>query len=122
MKAKILLVDDEKEILELLKDFLLIEGFEVLSAQTGSEFRELALSEKPDLIILDIMLGKDNGVAIYNRLLQEGLERTVPVIFLTGLTEDHSESPASPGRTYALRTKPFNPTELVNDIYYLVNH
>lgn len=120
MKIKILLVDDEIEILHLLEEWLKMNGFEVHSAQNGHEFREKALSLRPDLIILDIMLGGENGPQLYDELLNEGLDRKVPVIFLTGLGE-FSESPASPGRTYTLRTKPFNPNELVQDIQCLIN-
>ena len=120
MKIKILLVDDEKEILDILKEWLVLEGFEVLTAQTGREFRKLALAEKPNLIVLDIHLGSDNGPAVYDELLSQGFDRRVPVIFLTGLVSEEAKSRAAAGRTYALHTKPFNMTEIIKDIHCLV--
>jgi len=113
---KVLLVDDEKDILHLLKEWLEAEEFEVFLASNGKEFREQALQQKPDVIILDINLGGENGVSLYDKLLLEGLNPKTPVIFLSGLAHSHQESHAHPGRHYALRTKPFNPYELVKDI------
>jgi DNA-binding response OmpR family regulator len=121
MPKRILLVDDEKDILELLKEWLVLEGFEVHIAQNGREFREQVHAQKPDLIILDIMIGRENGIELYNDLLSEGFDQKTPVIFLTGLAHDRPESPGGFGRTYALRTKPFNPHELVKDIRCMVN-
>ncbi len=120
-KIKILVVDDEPDILELLKEWLLLEGYDVFLAQNCHEFNRLAFTTKPDLIILDIMLGRENGVSVYNRLINQGFDRNTPVIFITGLAHDRPESPAAPGRTYALRLKPFNPYEIVKDIRCLVN-
>ncbi|HXV28014.1 MAG TPA: response regulator [bacterium] len=120
IKTKILVVDDEPDILELLKEWLVLEGYDVSVAKNCHEFNRLALETKPDLIILDIMLGRENGVNLYNGLLSQGFDRTIPVIFITGLAHDRPESPGMPGRTYALRTKPFNPYEIVNDIRCLV--
>ena len=114
------MVDDEPDILELLREWLLLEGYDVWVAQDCHEFHRLAFDTKPDLIILDIMLGRENGVSVYNRLVNQGLDSSIPVIFITGLAHDRPESPAIPGRTYALRLKPFNPYEIVKDIRCLV--
>ena len=120
--AKILLVDDEEQILELLKFELNSEGFEVFTACNEKEFRHHALSEKPDLIILDIMLGDKNGPLIYDELLAKGLiDRSIPVIFLSALAEDRPPVPAMPGRTYALHGKPFESEELIREIRSLIN-
>ncbi len=61
MSAKILVVDDDKEFLEILQESLPTHGFEVSLAQNGEEFRQQVFTSKPDLIILDIMLGESNG-------------------------------------------------------------
>ncbi len=120
IKTKILVVDDEPDILEILKEWLVLEGFDVSVAQDHKEFCALAFSVKPDLIILDIMLGRENGVSLYNRLISQGFDHNIPVIFITGLAHDRPETPATPGRNYALRLKPFNPYEIVKDIRCLV--
>ncbi len=117
MADPILVVDDDKKILKMLEFHLVSEGFDVVTAKNGDEFRLKALSEKPRLIILDIMLGTENGALIYNELLLSGLDRQIPVIFLTALAEDRPPSPAGPGHTYALYSKPFDSDKLVREIH-----
>ncbi len=121
MKQKILVVDDEKDILESLQELLSEEGFEVILAGTVGEFRKKALKSKPDLIILDIMLGQDNALDAYQELLTVGLDSKIPVLFLTGLLQDRPPSPARPGRSYALMGKPFHYEELMKEIRCLVS-
>ena len=119
--AKILLVDDEVLFLELLRFNLEDEGFEIATACNEEEFRSSVLSEKPDLIILDIMLGGKNGPLIYDDLLAKGaLDRSVPVIFLSALVEDRSLTPVMPGQTYALCGKPFESEILLKEIHTLI--
>lgn len=115
MKRKILIVDDEEDIVQLLSEMLTSDGYSVFSANNVREFKECALAEKPDLIILDIMLGQDNGPQAYSALVAEGFDRNVPVIFLSALAEGHTNK-ADIGRTYALHTKPFQYDALLNDI------
>ena len=115
MKRKILIVDDETDIVQLLTDMLTEDGYCVFSAKNVREFKECAFAEKPDLIILDIMLGQDNGAQAYSALVAEGFDRNVPVIFLSALAEGHTAKAAT-GRTYALHTKPFQYDSLLQDI------
>ncbi len=115
MKRKILIVDDEVDIIDLLSEMLAADGYSIFSARNVREFKECVFAEKPDLIILDIMLGQDNGAQAYSALVAEGFDRNVPVIFLSALAEGHTAKAAT-GRTYALHTKPFNYDSLLNDI------
>jgi two-component system alkaline phosphatase synthesis response regulator PhoP len=82
MKAKILLADDEKDIIEFLKYNLEIEGFDVITAFDGDEaLRKISLN--PDLILLDIMMPKMDGFEVCRKIrATPGFERT-PIIFLT---------------------------------------
>ena len=116
----ILIVDDEWAICELLSDHLQGDGLRIISANNSDEFRERAFGETPDLIILDIMLGNQNGVEVYNRLLADGLDKNIPVIFISALAEGHAQDHATQGRRYALYSKPFNTDKLVRDIHSLV--
>ena len=116
---RILVVDDDKPILELLRFELASRHFDVLTAQNESEFRKLA-GGSPDLIILDIWLGNTNGVFIYNDLLSQGLlDGRVPVIFITALMQDKPPVHAQDGRTYAFFCKPFDTDEIVEEIHHL---
>ena len=120
MKPRILVVDDEWSMQELLKNTLSLSGFDVLIAGNDVEFREQAFSQKPDVIILDLMLGDKDGTKVYNRLLAEGLDASIPVIFLSALAQDRPPTPPRPDRKYALIGKPFDTEELVHQLGELV--
>lgn len=121
IKPRILVVDDERDILWTLGQRLVKWGFQPAFAQNGYEFEQQALSEDFDLIILDIMLGEQNGTDLYDMLLTRGLNRNIPVIFLSALAGDRPHFPISPGSTYALRGKPFDADELLEDINRLLH-
>ncbi len=122
MGHKILVVDDEKPIRELLRHKLSVLGFEVITAKNAREFRELAFSQKPDLIILDIWLQNKMGPDIYHELLDGGFDAEIPVIFITALIEGEPKSTQMlPGKKYALYSKPFDFEKLVYEIRHLLN-
>jgi two-component system alkaline phosphatase synthesis response regulator PhoP len=87
MAKRILLVDDEQDILDLLKYNLEAEGYETLAATEGLQALELAQNPKggayPDLIILDVMLPGKDGWEVIRQLRQNSSTRYIPVIFLT---------------------------------------
>lgn len=120
MEHKILIVDDDAPILELLKFDLLSEGFEVITAKNEAEFRAAVENHHFSLIILDIMLGDKNGPLIYNELLGKGLKRSTPIIFLSALASDQTPVPAGHGRSYALHGKPFDSEELITEIRQMI--
>src|SRR5665811_2342578 len=78
MKTKILLVDDEKDIVEFLQYNLIQEGFEVITAYNGMEALKM-LSEKPDLVILDIMMPQLNGYDVCKKIRSLPEFRQTPV-------------------------------------------
>lgn len=88
--AKVLLVDDEKDIVEFLQYNLEAEGFEVISAYDG----EAALSqmkEMPDLVVIDVMMPKMNGYDVCKQIRLNELYDDIPVIFLTAKTSEFDE-------------------------------
>ncbi|MFY0607423.1 MAG: response regulator transcription factor [Cyclobacteriaceae bacterium] len=113
---KILLVDDEGDILELLKYNLVKEGYEVKTALDGIKGVEIAKSFVPDLIILDIMMPKQDGVETCRQI------REIPelinsfVIFLTARSEEYSEVAAFDMGADDYITKPIKPRALVSRI------
>ncbi len=122
MKKKVLVVDDDKAILELLKLTLSSAGYEVMLAQDDKQFREKAISFQPNLVILDIMLGDQDGVEIYQELLKKGFSPKIPVVFLSVLAQDIKPAPPQPGRTYSLIAKPFDSDKLVKEIACLLSN
>lgn len=86
-KKKILLVDDEESIRQLLSTRLSYAGYEVVTAQNGLEAIEKARSEAPDLIILDIMMPELDGFTVNKKLKEDEQTRNIPVIISTAKGE-----------------------------------
>jgi len=109
MAKKILVVDDKKELRTLLKQYLSQEGFNILTAKDGQEALFLARQEKPDLILLDIMMPEMGGyefMRIYNR------EASTPIILLTAKIEENDKVLGLELGADDYITKPFSMREL----------
>lgn len=118
--AKILIVDDEPDILDFLKYNLLKEGFEVYTASNGEEGIKTAEQERPDLIILDIMMPKMDGVEVCRQLRSRpGFERTL-ITFLTAREEDYSQIAALEVGGDDYITKPIRPRVFLSRIKALL--
>jgi len=87
-KQKILAVDDEEDILELLRFNLTKEGFAVVCAASGEEALNLALSNRPDLILLDLLLPGMDGLEVARRLKKEDATKEIPIIMVTAKGEE----------------------------------
>lgn len=109
---KILLVDDEKDIVEFLKYNLEQEGFEVLAGYNGEEALNI-LSKKPDLIILDIMMPKMDGFEVCKRIRETKGFENVPVIFLTARSGETDEIKGLDLGASDYIQKPISPKKLV---------
>ena len=91
MAKKILIVDDEKDILDLLEFNLEAEGYKTYKAKDGDEALQKAESKKPDLILLDIMLPKKDGFEVLRELRVNAKTSDIPVIFLTAKDSEIDE-------------------------------
>ena len=87
-KKMVLVVDDEPDVVESIKFSLGLEGIKNLVAYDGEEALDKAKKEKPDLIILDIMLPKMNGYKIARLLKFDDAYKNIPIIMLTARTQD----------------------------------
>jgi DNA-binding response OmpR family regulator len=110
MTIKILLVDDEPLYLRLLKVNLESEGYDIVSAKNGEEALELISQEIPDLIIMDVMMPKMDGIAACNRIRQFS---NVPIILLTALGDEQDRVNGLNVGADDYVVKPFSATELV---------
>jgi len=110
-EARLLVVDDEPNIVDLLATSLRFAGFEVATARNGSEALRLAPEFRPDLLVLDVMMPGIDGFSVVRRLRQDGM--SVPVVFLTArdATEDKVTGLTLGGDDYV--TKPFSLEEVV---------
>lgn len=88
---KVLIVDDERDILDLLEYNLIQEGYEVCTAMDGEEAIKVAKKEKPNLILLDIMMPKMDGIEACRRLRSLPSMEGVYIVFLTARSEEYSE-------------------------------
>ena len=112
MKTKILLVDNENDIVEFLQYNLEKEGFEVLPAYDGMEALE-KIKQKPDLVILDIMMPKLDGFEVYKRIRENNLYKDIPIIFLTAKSGEIDEIKGLELGASDYIQKPISPKKLV---------
>ena len=118
--AKILIVDDEPDIIEFLSYNLKREGYEIVSANNGREGLTVAERERPDLIILDIMMPEMDGVEVCRQLRErEHFQQTV-ITFLTAREEDYSQIAALDMGGDDYITKPIRPMVLISRIKALL--
>ncbi|MCR4436307.1 MAG: response regulator YycF [Clostridiales bacterium] len=110
MNKKILIVDDEKNIVDILKFNLKKEGFETMEAYDGEQAVDMALSQKPDLILLDIMLPKMDGFTVCRKIRQES---STPILMLTAKEEEVDKVLGLELGADDYITKPFSPRELM---------
>lgn len=109
-KETILIVDDEKEIRDLIEIYLKGEGYKTIKAENGEEALNILKTEEVDLIVLDIMMPKLNGIEACLKIREE---REMPIIMLSAKTEDLDKILGLNTGADDYLTKPFNPLELV---------
>lgn len=107
---KILIVDDERNIVDILKFNLKKEGFTTIEAYDGEQGVEMALSHKPDLILLDIMLPKMDGFSVCKKIRQT---LSIPILMLTAKEEEVDKVLGLELGADDYITKPFSPRELM---------
>lgn len=109
MAKKIMIVDDDPNIISYLEDFFGDNGYDTCSAADGSEAMAVVKEEKPDLITLDLEMPEEWGPRFYRKLMKEEAYKKIPVIVISGLT----------GGKYAIQkavasiAKPFDREELL---------
>lgn len=93
-KKKILVVDDEQDLRDAVRDALTSAGFEVVEAHNGEVGLQVALEQKPDLILLDLMMPEINGIGMLSRLRQDPWGKHATVVLLTALEDANSVAQA----------------------------
>ncbi|MEE8637520.1 MAG: response regulator [Candidatus Margulisiibacteriota bacterium] len=113
---KILVVDDEPDVASLLTLMLKSQGYEVITAGDGQEALEKARSEKPDLIVLDIMLPKLDGYKVARMLKFDENFSHIPIIMVTAKIQEKDKKTGIEMGADAYVTKPFDTTALLEKI------
>ncbi|MBI5699478.1 response regulator [Candidatus Saganbacteria bacterium] len=121
MAQKILVVDDEEDIVTALSIRLKALGYEVITAADGMAALDVARTQNPDLILLDIMLPKLDGYKVCRMLKFDEKYRHIPIIMITAKVADSNKKMGEEVGADAYLTKPFNPEELVARIKELIS-
>ena len=117
---KILIVDDEKDILEFLSYNLQKEGYEIFRANNGNNALKVAKKEIPDLIILDVMMPEMDGIETCEKIREiESLDSTL-ILFLTARSEEYSELAGFSAGADDYVTKPIKPKLLISRVNALL--
>ena len=117
--AKILIVDDDTSIVQVLQHLLVRQGHDIRVAYNGKEGLAKARQEKPDLIILDIMMPELDGISVSGILFQDPVLRQTPVLILSAKGSARSMLELVPNvRLYM--DKPFDPPELLKNVERLL--
>lgn len=116
MGAKILVIDDEPHLVEVLANRLQTNHYEVLTAVTGREGLEKAVKEKPDLILLDILMSDLDGYRLLQSLREKAETKSIPVIMLTVKKWSEDIQRAISGGAVDYVVKPFDPNNLLGKI------
>ncbi|OGP49702.1 MAG: hypothetical protein A2Y79_05290 [Deltaproteobacteria bacterium RBG_13_43_22] len=112
-KKKVLIVDDEVDIVETIKFSLELEGFECLEAHDGEEALAKARKENPDLILLDIMLPKMHGYKVSRLLKFDEDYKHIPIIMLTAKAQESDVKLGQETGANEYVTKPFDMDKLI---------
>ena len=119
-KGKILVVDDEEHILELIRYNLDASGYEVIEASDGDDAVKKAINEVPDLILLDLMLPGKDGYDVCRELRSNGKTKAVPIIMLTAKSEEIDKILGLELGSDDYITKPFSTRELIARINRII--
>ena len=117
MNKKVLIVDDDPDIVKLVQNRLVKEGYQTVFANDGKSALEAACSQKPDLIILDVMMPPPNGFQVCRTLKDDPQLRSIPVILLTAKGTDSDKFWGVEAGADSYLTKPYDHKELLDKVH-----
>ena len=120
MPKRIIVVDDDKEIREIVTFVLNCNGFDVAVAGNGQQLHHLLASQMPDLIILDVMMPGQNGYELFSSLRSNPHTQQIPIIIMTARPENIFERISADLGAAKHVTKPFHPLDLVDTVKALL--
>ena len=116
MSKRVLIVDDEPDVLRLVALRLKKSGYEILAASDGKEGFDIISSEKPDLVLLDLRLPNMDGVDICKQVKNDEVLRHIPIILFTATSDIEVADKAKEAGANDYMVKPFEPDELLEKI------
>lgn len=120
MRKKVLIVDDEPTTVQLLEYVLEKNNYDSISAFSGLKAIEKVKEEKPDLILLDVMMPGMDGIEVCQTLKEDASTKDIPIIFLTALGQESDVVRGLKIGASGYITKPFNPSDLMAQVNMLI--
>ncbi|MFN8138999.1 MAG: response regulator [Fimbriimonadales bacterium] len=120
MAVKVLVCDDERSIVRLIQVNLERQGWQVVTAYDGKEGLEKIKAEKPDVVVLDVMMPYMDGFEVLKTLRRDPEMQTLPVVMLTAKAQDKDVFEGYHYGADVYLTKPFNPMELVTFVKRII--
>lgn len=114
--TKILMVDDDKLVTDLLEKLLKADGYQTVTVNDSSKAIEVAQAESPDLVLLDLMMPQPDGFRVCRMLREVPEFKKLPIIIVTALDDSDSRAVAFGAGANDYLTKPFHPDELSEKI------
>ena len=114
--ARVLVVDDDPQVLTLLRVNFELEGYDVLSAQDGAEALEVAWEELPDAVVCDVMMPGTDGLTVLRQLRANPKTKTIPFVVVSAKAQRADIKAAIEMGADRYITKPFDPQELLNAV------
>jgi two-component system, sensor histidine kinase and response regulator len=114
LKKKVLIIDDEKDFLEELKETLALSGYDTISFDNGDDGLNMAEKINPDVILLDLKMDNKSGFEIADELKNNPQTADIPIIAMTGFYTEHEHTKLI--NIFGIRTcliKPFNPLDII---------
>jgi CheY-like chemotaxis protein len=115
--VRILVVEDQDSIRRMIEALVQARGYEVTAVASGTKAIDVAATDPPDLVLLDLMLpGQHDGFDVCERLRRDPSTRDVPVVIISALDDEQSRAKAAAAGATAYYTKPFSPIALLKEI------
>ena len=116
MAKKVLIIEDHRETAEMMSSILGVEGFETIWAENGQIGVDKTFAEKPDLILLDIMMPVMSGFEVYQKLKSNAETKHIPIIIVSVKVTDKSIKERQDMGVEDYLPKPFDPIELIKTV------
>ncbi len=114
---RILVVEDQDSIRRMIEALVQARGYEVTAVSSGAKAIDVAMTNPPDIVLLDLNLpGQYDGFDVCQRLRSDPATRTVPVVIISAMDDDESRARATAAGATAYYTKPFSPIALLKEI------
>jgi CheY-like chemotaxis protein len=114
---RILVVEDQDSIRRMIEALVQARGYQVTAVSSGAKAIDVALTDAPDMVLLDLNLpGQYDGFDVCQRLRSDDATRSVPVVIISAMDDDESRARATAAGATAYYTKPFSPIALLKEI------